>query len=175
MKMAETIQEAAPAKPNSGKGSKLIIIVLVIIVQLIAAYFLIGLFLRKDGSTVEKNGISQSAVATQSYNSRAADPNFDHVYVVKDLIVNPAGTNGLRFLLTTIGLEVTSEETVKELEKRDVQVRDAIIQILTSKTLIDLDNPSSRDSLKTEIAGSINKDLLSGRITNVYFSKFIIQ
>lgn len=173
--MAETIQETAPAKPDSGKGGKLIIIVLVVIVQLIAAYFLIGLFLRKGGSTIGKNDISQATIAAQSYSNRGGDPNFDHVYVVKDLIVNPAGTNGLRFLLTTIGLEATSEETVKELEKRDVQVRDAIIEILTSKTLIDLDNPSSRDSLKTEIAGSINRDLVTGRVTNVYFSKFIIQ
>ncbi|MGC8594355.1 MAG: flagellar basal body-associated FliL family protein [Candidatus Kryptoniota bacterium] len=173
--MAETVQETAPVKPDSGKGGKLIIIVLVVIVQLIAAYFLIGLFLRKDSSVAEKNGISQATVAPQSYGNRTGDPDFDHVYVVKDLIVNPAGTNGLRFLLTTIGLEATSEQTVKELEKRDVQVRDAIIQILTSKTLIDLDNPSSRDSLKIEIAGNINRDLVTGRITNVYFSKFIIQ
>lgn len=173
--MAETIQETAPARPDSGRGNKLLVIVLVVIVQLIAAYFLIGLFLRKDGPSVGSKSISQASVAAQSYNNNGGDPNFDHVYVVKDLIVNPAGTNGLRFLLTTIGLEATSEETVKELEKRDVQVRDAIIQILTSKTLIDLDNPSSRDSLKIEIAGSINRDLVTGKITNVYFSKFIIQ
>jgi flagellar FliL protein len=77
--------------------------------------------------------------------------------------------------LTTVGLEVTSEETVKELEKRDVQIHDSIINILTSKTLPDLDDNNSRDSLKVEIKGKINKDLVTGRVLNVYFSKFIIQ
>lgn len=173
--MAETIQQTAVEKPAS-KSKKGLIIMSVVAVQLVAAYFLIGFFLRRGGSesqTPAPNAPGKQIAASQR--GDGADPNFDHVYVVKDLVVNPAGTNGLRFLLTTVGLEVTSEETVKELEKRDVQIHDSIINILTSKTLPDLDDNNSRDSLKVEIKGKINKDLVSGRVLNVYFSKFIIQ
>jgi flagellar protein FliL len=170
--MAEAVEQTV-AKKSGGKSNKLVVIIAVVVLQLVAAYFLVGLFLKHGGPDTQAQ-----AVAAQT-SSRAAnsggDPNFDHVYVVKDLIVNPAGTNGLRFLLTTIGLEVSSEETVKELEKRDVQIHDAIISILTSMTLPQLDDTGVRDSLKVSIKNEINKDLSTGSVLNVYFSKFIIQ
>ncbi len=171
--MAETVQQAVAQKP-AGNSLKIFIIMSVIVLQIVAAYFLIG-FLFKHGSSDQQGAtkIIQTNQAVQY--QRDADPNFDHVYVVKDLVVNPAGTNGLRFLLATIGLEVTSEETVKELGKRDVQIHDSIIDILTSRTLPELDDSGSRDSLKTRIKDDINKDLTTGRVLNVYFSKFIIQ
>jgi flagellar basal body-associated protein FliL len=180
--MAETIQLDEPSrrqvgepvraagKPASGKSKKALMIATVVVVQLIGAYFLVGFLLRHGGPDSQ-----EAAASVQPAPQRGTDPSFDHVYVVKDLIVNPAGTNGLRFLLTTIGLEVTSEETVKELEKRDVQIHDSIIGILTSKTLPELDNTSTRDSLKVSIKDQINKELVTGTVVNVYFSKFIIQ
>jgi len=174
--MSETIHQHVAEKPvpksaaRTGKSKKALIIVAIVIVQLIGAYFLVGFLLRNaDSDSLE------AAASVQPEPQRDAHPSFDHVYVVKDLIVNPAGTNGLRFLLTTIGLEVTSEETVKELEKRDVQIDDSIIGILTSKTLPELDDTSTRDSLKVSIKNQVNKELLTGSVINVYFSKFIIQ
>ncbi len=176
--MAEIVHQdvagkaAQAAAPSAGKSKKAIVIVGVVIVQLVAAYFLMGFLLRRGDLGSKGSGPStqgKTAVAT------TANQAFDHVFVVKDLIVNPAGTNGLRFLLTTIGLEVTSEQTVQELSKRDVEIHDAIIGILTSRTLPELDDFDSRDSLKTDIKVAINNDLITGRVINVYFSKFIIQ
>jgi len=177
--MAETIQHTVAEKPvsqappSTAKSSKkALMIVVVVTLQLVAAYFLVGFLLRHASpDSQDAPAPSQQVAATQ----KNPDPSFDHVYVVKDLIVNPAGTNGLRFLLTTIGLEVTSEETVKELEKRDVQLHDSIIGILTSKTLPELDDASTRDSLKISIKDQVNKNLVTGSVINVYFSKFIIQ
>lgn len=101
-----------------------------------------------------------------------AEPN---IYIVKDLILNPAGTNGTRFLLTTVGFEVSNAEAKKELEAKDVQVRDALNTVLTAKTLSALSMPERRDSLRDEIAEKVGKLLHSGELTSVYFSKFIIQ
>ena len=170
--MAETVQQTLVQKP-AAKSKKMLMIVAVVVLQLVAAYFLVGFFLKHGGP--DSQAQTTSAQASNQVKNAGGDANFDHVYVVKDLIVNPAGTNGLRFLLTTIGLEVTSEETVKELQKRDVQIHDAIISILTSMTLPELDDTGSRDSLKVAIRSRINKDLSTGSVLNVYFSKFIIQ
>ena len=173
--MAEAVQQAAVEKPK-GKPKKIIMVTSVVIVQLVAAYFLVGFFLRHNASDSQAGTQNiQSKQSAEYQNGTSGDPNFDHVYIVKDLIVNPAGTNGLRFLLTTIGLEVTSEETVKELDKRDVQIHDSIISILTDKTLPELDDIGVRDSLKVEIKNAINGELVTGKVLNVYFSKFIIQ
>lgn len=180
--MAEVVQKIAADKPAqtqtaapaTRKSKKALIIVAVVIIQLVAAYFLMG-FLLKRGGIDPKEATSSVPGHAAAVKNTPADAGFDHVYVVKDLIVNPAGTNGLRFLLTTIGLEVSSEQTVQELGKRDVQVHDAIIGILTSKTLPELDDFASRDSLKIQIKHEINGDLTTGKVMNVYFSKFIIQ
>ena len=169
--MAETVEETRTAKP-AGKSKKLLVIVAVVVAQLVAAYFLVGIFLKHGGSD------TPAAAAGANVNEKKAssgDANFDNVFIVKDLIVNPAGTNGLRFLLTTIGMEVSSAQTEKECEKRNVQIHDAIINILTSKTLPQLDEVDSRDSLKTEIKDALNRDLTTGSVLHVYFSKFIIQ
>lgn len=101
-----------------------------------------------------------------------AEPN---IYIVKDLILNPAGTNGTRFLLTTVGFEVSNAEAKKELEAKDVQVRDALNTVLSAKTLGSLSVPEKRDSLREEISEKVGKLLHSGELTSVYFSKFIIQ
>ncbi len=172
--MAEAVQQT-PAEKQPKKSKKLLTIAVVVLAQLVVAYVLVGFVLKRGGDpkpTTESTAMSQT---TDHQVVGGGDPNFDHVYVVKDLIVNPAGTNGLRFLLTTIGLEVTSEATVQELTKRTVQVHDDIINILTSKTLPELDDVTARDSLKVEIKRSVNADLTTGKVLNVYFSKFIIQ
>lgn len=169
--MAETVEETRTAKP-AGKSRKLFVIVAVVVAQLVAAYFLVGLFLKHDGTDTPGDAASEKVNEEKASSSGA---NFDNVFIVKDLIVNPAGTNGLRFLLTTIGLEVSSAQTEKECEKRNVEIHDAIINILTSKTLPQLDEVDSRDSLKTEIKDALNRDLTTGSVLHVYFSKFIIQ
>jgi flagellar basal body-associated protein FliL len=102
----------------------------------------------------------------------AGEPN---IYIVKDLILNPAGTNGTRFLLTTVGFEVSNAEAKQELEAKDVQVRDALNTVLSAKTLSTLSVPEKRDSLREEISEKVGKLLHSGELTSVYFSKFIIQ
>ena len=101
-----------------------------------------------------------------------AEPN---IYIVKDVILNPAGTNGTRFLLTTVGFEVSTAEAKKEIEAKDVQVRDALNTILTAKSLTTLSMPENRDSIRQEITERVGKLLRTGKLSNVYFSKFIIQ
>lgn len=101
-----------------------------------------------------------------------AEPN---IYIVKDVILNPAGTNGTRFLLTTVGFEVSNAEAKKEIEAKDVQVRDALNTILTAKSLTTLSMPENRDSIRLEISERVGKLLRTGKLTSVYFSKFIIQ
>ncbi len=182
--MAETPKKPAPEgtpapegeKKKSPKMKKLLMFgIPVVVVQLVLAYFLIG---RVTGTAsaekTEEAGVEETTEAPKHGEKGAAvDSNF--VFIVKDIIVNPAGTNGLRFLLTTIGLEVTSPEVLADLEKKEVQVRDALITILSSKTLGEIDRVNERDSLRVEISHKISPFVKDGTLRNVYFSKFIIQ
>ncbi len=99
----------------------------------------------------------------------------EHIFAIDDIIVNPAGTNGKRLLLTSIGLDVPNEVQLGELEKKEILVKDLIVSILSSKTLGELKDTAKKDSLKKEISTSLGKLIRKVRINRVYFSKYIIQ
>ena len=139
----------------------------VFLVQLVAIYFLMSKFV------VPSSAAKESAKPAET--KEAAEHPAQSIFVVKDIIVNPAGTNGTRFLLTTIGLEVTTPEAQNDLEKKEVQVRDILNSVLTSKGLDDLVNVEQREALRAEIFQKVSELVKSGTLANVYFSKFIIQ
>jgi len=96
-------------------------------------------------------------------------------YVIEDVIVNPAGTLGQRFVNITLGLECEETALLKELGQRDVQIRDAIIGILVTKRIDQLDDLEDKEQLKKEILEKLNSIVTKGKIKNVYFSNFILQ
>jgi flagellar FliL protein len=161
----------APAKVESGLSmQKLIMIgVPMFIVQLVLVYFIAVKFIggKSEAASNEKAAETEAAATAESEQS--------NLYIVKDVIINPAGTNGGRFLLTTVGIEVTTPEAQKELDKKELQVRDILNSILTSKTISELVDVSQRETLRGEIAKSVGALLKSGKMKNVYFSKYIIQ
>jgi flagellar FliL protein len=149
---------------------KLVIIgIPVFLVQLAVVYFLVAKFVAPSsggGAPAEPPKAAETKETAEAAKS---------IFVVKDVIVNPAGTNGTRFLLTTVGFEINGVEKEKELEKREVQVRDVLNSILTSKGLDELVKIDQRETLRKEIFQKVGELLPAGTLTNVYFSKFIIQ
>lgn len=180
--MAKTPEAASPqpATPpetaeKSGLPMKKLLIfgIPVFVVQLVVVYFVITKVLAPSPVP----SADQAAAATKGHGSESENGATveSSIYIVKDIIVNPAGTNGTRFLLTTVGFEVTTPEAKKELEAKDVQVRDVLNTVLTGKDLVTLSMVEQREPLRQEIAKKVGELLHSGDLTNVYFSKFIIQ
>ncbi|MBW7886935.1 MAG: flagellar basal body-associated FliL family protein [Bacteroidetes bacterium] len=159
------VQEA-PAKDSFSLKKILIIGIPIILIQSVLLYFIFAKFVAPSASSAKPVEIKEEVKSE-------ASP--AQVIVVKDIIVNPAGTNGTRFLLTTIGLEVPTIEVKGELEQKEIQTRDVLNTILTNKNLEELSSPMFKESLRKEITDKINTMLRSGKISNVYFSKFIIQ
>jgi flagellar protein FliL len=165
----EASASTASQKATSFSMKKMLMFgVPIFLVQVVVIYFLVTKFIFPSGATQAAEKKAEPEVEKKEELVR-------EVYVVGDLIVNPAGTNGTRFLLTTVGVEVDSPQTKTELEKKDIQVRDALISILTSKGLDQLGRIDQRDLLRSEIAQKIGDLLTSGKPKNVYFGKFIIQ
>lgn len=139
----------------------------IILVQVALLYFLFAKFIAP--------GMSPQSHAKEDVSEETAVPEQSQVMVIKDIIVNPAGTNGTRFLLTTVGLEIPTAELKVELEAKEVQTRDILNTILTSKGLDELTAPQFKEQLRKEILEKLNSTLTKGKIKNIYFSKFIIQ
>lgn len=171
-KEATTTQTAAQTaeapKADSLNIKKIVTIgVPIILIQVVLLYFLFVKFIAP--------GMSSQTQAKDETHEEGAVADQTQVLVIKDIIVNPAGTNGTRFLLTTVGLEIPSPELKLELEAKEVQTRDILNTILTSKGLDELTAPQFKEMLRKEILEKLNSTLIKGKIKNIYFSKFIIQ
>jgi flagellar FliL protein len=189
--MAEekTTPEKSEAKVESGtKGGmmkKLLIYgIPAFLVQLVVIYFLTAKFVvpmtahqvsgsspeHSKAGTTESNGNEPDDVAKDD-----GDAKESHIYVIKDMIINPAGTNGQRYLLSTIAFNVSTEEALRDFEKKEMAVRDMLNSILTSKSMEQLIDVTQREGLRTEIAKQAKGLVNHGTVTSVYFSKYIIQ
>jgi flagellar FliL protein len=90
-------------------------------------------------------------------------------------IVNVAGTRGDRFLKATVTLELSNEKAVTAIQPLMAPMRDAVIEILSSQTLSDLEATAARQTLKTAIAARLNEVIGSPLVVGVYFQDFVMQ
>ncbi|MCX6135323.1 MAG: flagellar basal body-associated FliL family protein [Ignavibacteriales bacterium] len=167
--------QPAPAAPPAKEGLSMKKILMfggpIILVQIVVIYFLVTKFLAPSPA----QGGQEVVAAEHDEKKGEGGEQTTQIVVIKDVIVNPAGTNGNRLLVTTVGIEVLTAEAKTELEQKEVQTRDVLVTILTGKRLEELAAPEQRDALREEIGKSVSKLLRSGKLKNVYISKFIIQ
>jgi len=97
------------------------------------------------------------------------------VYLVSNLLVNPTGTGGTRYLSASVGLQVTSPVSLEKLRLRDLQVRDLLILVLSSRTVEELTDSRSREQMRKEILGRLNQLLGGNQLTAVYFVDYVLQ
>lgn len=97
------------------------------------------------------------------------------VYAIEDIVVNPAGTAGSRFLSASFGIEVSSQETASRLEEREPLVRDALITILSSKTLAELTDARQKEIMRLQIKKRLSLLLKTEDLTNVFYTDFVLQ
>lgn len=167
---------------SSMKKPKLLIIGLpVFVVQLILVYFITANVLIKnnqssnDQNMVEKTSTEEEQASDSTSEEHSNESSGNFIYNIDDVIVNPANTNGKMLLLTSIGLDCEKEDTKKNLENKQIVVKDIIISVLSSKTVDQLSQMTYRDSVKSEITDRLKSKIPEAKIKNVYFSKFIIQ
>ncbi len=97
------------------------------------------------------------------------------VYKVENIVVNPAGTGGSRFLSVSFGIDLKTEELLAEVESHAVQVRDALITVLSSKTVADLTDPKQKELMRLQIRKRLEQLLGSTDIAGVYYTDFVLQ
>lgn len=169
--------------PSMFKPKVLLIGLPIFIVQLVAVYFITANILlsghTKSASETEDGKTENTTEQSQEENSgKEGEHNTNTaglIYSLDDLIVNPANTNGKMLLLASVGLSVESEESKKTLEEKQVVVKDAVISVLSSKSVTQLGSATYRDTLKVEILKNLSVQLPGSKVNNIYFSKFIIQ
>lgn len=96
-------------------------------------------------------------------------------HLLENLIVNPAGTQGTRFLLVSVAFETTDAATAQVLEQRDLEVRDAVINLFGSETIENLSEVSMREAVKDAVRERVEQLIGRNTIGRIYFPQFVIQ
>lgn len=94
---------------------------------------------------------------------------------IENLIINPSESDGERYLLLSLALELSSSGDIMTIEKNSIKIRDQINTILSYRTVEQLNDLGSRDALKKEIGVMINETLDKKAVQNLFFTKYVMQ
>lgn len=95
---------------------------------------------------------------------------------LENLIVNPAGTEGARFLMTSIAIQLATAEEAQALQGREPELRDAVTSVLAAQSLTELAAPDARTRLKGKIVGVVQPMLgEDAEAPKVFIPTFVIQ
>ena len=97
------------------------------------------------------------------------------IYMIKDIVINPAGTGGTRFLSVSFAFELESGELEAEFQSRDAVIRDALITILSSKTVAQLTDPKQKEIVRYQIKKRVSSLMKTDELAGVYYTDFVLQ
>lgn len=93
-----------------------------------------------------------------------------------NLIVNPAGSDGSRFVMASVAIELETPEEMALLKEREIELRDGVTALLGGLTLQQLAAPDARTLLKTRIAATVKPYLDDEEAEpKVWLPQFVIQ
>jgi flagellar FliL protein len=166
MAEAEPIAEAAPPEPKRKGG----------VLPLLAA-----LVVTAGGGTFAgqalagpKLGAVLAARAEKAAEAAAQDAPTT-LHVVDNLVVNPAGSGGSRFLLATVAVQLAEAEDQAAATARDMEIRDAFTLVLGACTVEQLTNVHAREALTQELFRAAERVLGSGTVRRVLIPQFVVQ
>jgi len=94
---------------------------------------------------------------------------------LKEIIVNPANTNGQRYLLVQLSLELVTKEDQTLIDDHRSKIRNNIIKYLSAKTVSELQGIQGKKDLRFELIRLINDAINSRSVRNLYYSKYVMQ
>ncbi|MBF0110255.1 MAG: flagellar basal body-associated FliL family protein [Magnetococcales bacterium] len=165
-------EDSEKEESGGGGGGGLIKIILLVVGLLVGAGG--GFFIGKGMGEKAAQEAQQLEPAAETVNK---DPNsmVGEMYKLEPFVVNLSEPRGNRYLKASIELEMDTEALKAELERRKAQLRDTVLQLLTSKSSQELQAMEGKFRLRDELLSRINAMLVNGTVTRVYFTEFVIQ
>lgn len=157
-----------PEAPKKGK-KKLLIIILVFVLLLLGGggFGVYYFFLAPKPPSAEE--LAKKEV------KKNKEPEVLPVFSLKPFVVNLADSKGRRYLKVTMKLELSSDDLLEEVKKRQPQIRDVILTLLSSKTSDEVESMEGKFLLRQEIIKRVNTFLVTGKITKIYLEEFVVQ
>lgn len=96
------------------------------------------------------------------------------MYMMEQLVVNPANTNGRRYLMVEISLEMNVEH-IPLMETSNPKVKQELIETFSRRTVSQLTTAEERYKLREEVTDIINSSIGETSVQNLYFTKYVLQ
>jgi flagellar protein FliL len=97
------------------------------------------------------------------------------VYAIENLVVNPAGTQGSRFLIVSLTIVPDDGASRTQLVARDAEIRDTLLHVLGSKTVQQLSDLTQREQMKEEMRAAAETVIQPGKIRRIFLPQFVLQ
>ena len=170
---SDTEGTAPPEAPKGKPIVKYAVIAIGLAAGSAAGVFGVAPMFSKHAAAAETTALKPGKEGKEGKDGKAEDAKALHV--VDNLVLNPAGSGGTRFLMVNATFELKDASQLETMKARDAEVRDVLLALLGSKTVDQLTDMATRDSLKKEMMGALGKLFPTTQIRRVYFPQFVIQ
>lgn len=185
---AEDAQKAAPAAKPAAKEPPIVVLIAVVVLALGAGAALGTLLLapriihaRQAAALAEAKDPHHKKEKKDKKKEKKGGKEGEGkspVYKLDNLIVNPAGSLGQRFLMCSVAIESDDPKALDVLRENEIELRDKVVSSLASRTLDELTAPGARDTIRTRLLGVIRpvlgEDGQDAEI-KVYLPQYVIQ
>lgn len=161
----DQITIASAGKPGKGILSRLMIPLIVLFLAL-AGFGTWWFFLRGESEAE----VIDVAIPEQK---EAEPPKFGLVYRIPDIILNPSG--GRRHFLVSVSLEYFDPTVESLISEREVLLRDNLITLFSSQPAEVLTNVKYRQALRARVKKIMDYQIGEGKVTRVFFDKWVFQ
>jgi len=176
-------EEQAVVETEDGGGKKKMIIIIGAAVAAALILGVVAFMMLGKGSKKEppKEGAPAEAKADSGHGGGgqggAATPaaGAATIFPLDPFIVNIYDGQELRYLKIKVEIDMASPSVKAELDTRLAPIRDAILILLSTKTLRDIQDVQGKAQLKEEILAAVNKIIPPGKIAKIYFTDFVVQ
>lgn len=97
------------------------------------------------------------------------------VYPLEPFMVNIYDGQEMRYLKLKVEFELANAQAKSELDAKVAPLRDAILILLTTKTMQEIQDLQGKNQLREQILGAVGKIVSAGKVTKVYFTEFVVQ
>ncbi len=97
-------------------------------------------------------------------------------YEFSNVVVNLAGTMGTRYLKTSFIITGVGDSNIKAVfEASKPRLTDVTLNVLSSLTLTDLEEPGSKNVIREKLVNAYNQALGRKAVEQIYFADFVVQ
>ena len=177
--MSKEDSEAPPAEAAAPKAASpwLPVIAVIVVMPLVSfamtQYVLIPHIQSTVAAQKPAEGDAKATPEGKADADKTAKPSFS--YNFDDVVVNLSGAMGTKYLKASFSVLSSNKDLQKIMTDNKSQLFDVALNVLSSKSMTDLEAPGSKNLVRNDLITNFNQALSSEVVEQLYFSEFVIQ